>query len=132
MREGERPAREQLSLMENEQRGEEQRLDAAVREHEGRVAQCTAEHGKLHEYASRLAEGASASRTQMMADCAARHAADEQLVTRKRDELRAVKAQREALNEKIQGQDKLTMQMRANLQVCVPTPAARRPLHDSR
>ena len=80
------------------------------------MTKCLTDHSKLHEYAGRLAEAVSASKVQMMADCAARHEKDESLVTAKRDELRNVKGQKEMLSDKIQGQDRLAMQMRANLQ----------------
>jgi len=116
LREGERPGREQLHTQENELRAEEQRLDAAVRGHDERVAKTIADHTKLADFASRLEEGSSASRQQMMADCAARCDEAERHVANKRALLKETQGKKEELGDKIKGQDKLTMQMRANLQ----------------
>ena len=93
-----------------------QRLDAIVKDHDSRVAKCTSDHTKLSDYAARLAEGTSASRVQMMADCKKRHEEAEKAVGEKRQGLSDTMRRREELADRIKGQDKLTMQMRANLQ----------------
>jgi len=96
-------------------RAEEQRLDAAVREHDERVSKCITDHTKLSDIASRLEDGVSASRQQMMADCKARSDEAERAVGAKREALRTTLARKEELSDKIKGQDKMTMMMRANL-----------------
>ena len=117
MRDGERPDREQLATLERELKDEEGRLDGHVKEHDARVAKCITDHTKLSDYATRLQEGASASRVQMMADCKLRHEEAERTVTAKRDGLRESMARKDQLADQIRGQERLTQQMRANLQV---------------
>jgi len=115
LREGEKPSREKLAAMENEFRGEEQRLDSAVREHDARVARCTAEHTKLVDYSVRLAEGEKASFKQMMADCQLRFDEADKQVLAKRTQLKGTLRTKDELADKIKGQDKFTMMIRENL-----------------
>ena len=116
LRDGERPDREKLHAQENELRAEEQRLDAAVKQHDDRVAKCITDHTKLTDYSNRLSEGSSASRQQMMQDCKARHDEAERTVAGKRDSLKETQKRKEEMADRIKGQDRLQMQMRANLQ----------------
>ena len=65
LRDSERPGRADLAAQESELRATEQRLDAAVKDHDTRVQSCLAHHTKLADLASRLAQGASAQRQQV-------------------------------------------------------------------
>ena len=84
MRDGERPGREQLAMLEGQLRAEEQRLDGEIREHDSRVATCMQDHSRLSEFARRLAEASSEQRQQLMADVERRHAQADRAVIEKR------------------------------------------------
>lgn len=116
LREGERPKREHLGVMEGNLLGEEQRLDALIRDHDARVSQCASDHARLAEFARRLAQGSSPQRAQLMADLESRAREAEKTVAEKKALLREKHTARDAKHVLIQEQDKLTMQMRANLQ----------------
>ena len=115
IRESERPQQQALAAAEQQLRKEEQRLDHSVRDWDAKVAELLKDHTKLTDFATRLAESASASRRQLVADREARVQEAERVVAKRRTEHRETSAKRMKGQENVQMQEKLKLQMHANL-----------------
>lgn len=115
LRENERPLQQKLVHAEAELRSEEQRLDATVRDLDAAVSNCMRDHSKLDDYTRRLAQASSAHRQRELDDCEARFAEAEKQVAEKRTQLKERHHKKSVLNERLQGQEKLKLQMSANL-----------------
>ena len=128
VRENERPAQQQLAVAEEALRGEEERLDASIREKDAKATECMKDHAKLSDFGARLAQGSSASQRQLMADCESRAAEAQRVVNAKRNTLRERQQKISVLNQKLEGQERLKMQLQENIK-CRESERKERALH---
>jgi len=110
------PQQQELSIKEGELKAAEERLDADVKRGDAKVGECVKDQAKLTDYRTRLRDGASSSRRQLMSDCESRVETAQQAVKEKREALKKSQQKASVINEKLQGQEKLRMQMMANLE----------------
>ena len=117
LRDGESPKREALRRSEEDLKAQEDRLDALIREHDGRVTSCIQDHTKLADYAKRLADGSSDVRREKLREVKRTNGEAEKLVAEKREELKKRQAERDELDDRVKGQKDIQTQMRDNLEL---------------